>query len=67
MSPQITGLRVAAVVFGIMAVAQLCRLLVQPTVLVAGHMVPLWPSVIAVLVLGGLCAWLWNLTRVPTA
>ena len=67
MPSQMMGLRVAAVVFGVMATAQLIRLFVQPPVLVAGHLVPLWPSFVAVLLLGGLCAWLWQLTRAPSA
>jgi hypothetical protein len=57
------GLRVASVIFGLMAIAQLARLAVRPEVLVAGHSVPLWPSMVALIVLGSLCMWLWKLTR----
>jgi hypothetical protein len=39
------------------------RLALRPEVLVNGHLIPLWPSVIAVVVLAGLCAWLWMLGR----
>jgi hypothetical protein len=46
-----------------MTLAQLFRLAIQPEVLVAGHLMPLWPSVIAVLILGFLCFWLWNLSK----
>ena len=63
MSRQILGLRVASIVFGLMGLAQLLRLVIQPEVLVAGHRVPLWPSVVAVVILGGLSIWLWKLTR----
>jgi hypothetical protein len=63
---QITGLRVASVVFGLMAIAQLARILIRPEVLVAGHSMPLWPSVLAFIILGGLSFWLWKLTRTPT-
>jgi hypothetical protein len=63
---QITGLRVASVVFGLMAIAQLARILIRPEVLVAGHPMPLWPSVLAFIILGGLSFWLWKLTRTPT-
>ena len=60
---QFVGLWVASVVFGIMAFAQLLRLAIQPAVMVAGHEMPLWPSVIAAAVLASLCIWLGSLTR----
>jgi hypothetical protein len=63
MSSQMTGLRVASVVFGLMAVAQLVRLVIRPEVVVAGHPLPLWPSVLAFIILGGLSLWLWKLAR----
>jgi hypothetical protein len=65
MNSHITGLRVASVVFGLMALAQLVRLALRPEVLVAGHPMPLWPSVLAFLILGGLSGWLWKLARTP--
>jgi hypothetical protein len=66
MNSQTTGLRVASVVFGLMALAQLVRLWIRPDVLVAGYSMPLWPSVLALILLGGLSVWLWNLARTPT-
>lgn len=63
MTSQITGLRVASVVLGLMAIAQLGRLAIRPEVLVAGHLMPLWPSVLAFIVLSGLSLWMWKLTR----
>ena len=63
MNSQIMGLRVAGIVFGLMALAQLLRLIIQPVVLVSGHLMPLWPSFLAVLLLGGLCLWLLGMTR----
>ena len=66
MSPQITGLRVASVVFGLMAIAQEVRLVIRPEVLVGGHLMPLWPSVLAFPFLGGLSLWMWILSRTPT-
>jgi hypothetical protein len=65
MNSQVTGLRVACVLFGLMAVAQLARLVIRPEVLVAGHPLPLWPSVLAFILLGGLCFWMWKLARTP--
>jgi hypothetical protein len=65
MNSHITGLRVASVVFALMALAQLGRLMLRPEVLVAGHALPLWPSVLAFIVLGGLSLWLWKLVCTP--
>jgi hypothetical protein len=66
MNYQTTGLLVASVVFGLMAIAQLVRLLIRPEVLVAGYSMPLWPSVLALIFLGGLSLWMWKLARTPT-
>lgn len=66
MNSQIIGLRVASVVFGLMAVAQLVRLLMRPGVLVAGYRMPLWLSGLAFIILGGLSLWMWKLARTPT-
>lgn len=44
MNSQILGLRVAGTVFGLMALAQMLRLVIRPDVLVAGHAMPLWPN-----------------------
>jgi hypothetical protein len=65
MSSQITGLRVASVVFGLLAIAQLLRLVIRPEVIVAGHPMPLWPSVLAFVILSSLCLWMWQLARAP--
>jgi membrane protease YdiL (CAAX protease family) len=64
MKPQIMGLRVASIVFGLMMLAQLARLLLRPEVIVQGHLMPLWPSMLAVVFLGLLCGWLWSLSVV---
>lgn len=63
MDSQVTGLRVAGVLFGLLAIVQLARLIVRPEVLVAGNVMPLWPSVIALVVLGFMCYWMFMLTR----
>lgn len=63
MSSQRLGLRVASVIFGLISVAQLMRLLIRPEILVAGHMLPLWPSALAFVALGGLSLWMWRLAR----
>jgi hypothetical protein len=63
MDSQTKGLRVASILFGLMCVAQVMRLIIQPEVQVAGHAVPLWPSALAVVFLGALSTWMWSLTR----
>lgn len=63
MHSQIIGLRVAGLIFGLLAVVQLLRLVFQPAIVISGHTMPLWPSVVAFLVLGRLCLWLLTLAR----
>lgn len=62
MNSQIIGLRVAGTIFGLMGLAQLARLLIRPEILVAGYQMPLWPSVVAVLITGGMSFWMWKLS-----
>jgi hypothetical protein len=63
MRSQITGLRVASVVFGLMALAQLVRLITHPAMYVAGSPMPLWPSFLGFIIMGGLSFWMWRLTH----
>ena len=56
------GLRVAGTIFGLVSLAQFSRVLTQLDIVVGNHHLPLWPSVIAMLVTGCLCLWLWNLS-----
>jgi len=63
MKSQILGLRVAGTLFGLMALIHLGRLVIRPDILVAGHAVPLWPSAVALVVLGGLSVWMWKISR----
>jgi len=63
MNSQTIGLRVASVVFGLISAAQLARLIIRPQVLVEGYLIPLWPSALAFVILGGLSLWLWKLGR----
>lgn len=63
MNSQILGLKIAGFVFGLMGLAQFLRLIIRPEVLVAGHQVPLWPSALALAILGALSLWMWKLAR----
>jgi hypothetical protein len=62
MNSRILGLRVAAVIFGLICLAQLLRLLTRVEVLVATHPLPLWPNAVAFVVAAGLCFWMWRLS-----
>ncbi len=66
MNSQIQGLRIASALFGLMAIAPLVRLLIRLEVLVAGHLMPLWPSALVLVILGGLSLWLWKLSSSQT-
>ncbi len=50
---------VAALVFWLMALAQLLRILFQVEVTAGGASIPLWISIPAVIALGALGIWLW--------
>lgn len=63
MNSQIVGLRVASAIFGLMALRHLFRLVIRSKVLVAGHLMPLWPSALAIVIFGGLSLWLWKLSH----
>jgi hypothetical protein len=65
MHSQITGLKVSAVIFGLMALGQAGRLATQPEIQVGGAAMPLWPSAVALIVLLALSLWLWRLAK-PT-
>jgi hypothetical protein len=63
MKAQIAGFWTAGILFGLMALAQLARLVIRADVLVSGHHVPLWPSVLAFVLLAGMCTWMLTLAR----
>lgn len=65
MKSQILGLRVAGTLFGLMALVQLGRLVLRPAVVIGSLSLPLWPSALAFVVLGGLSLWLWQLSNRP--
>ncbi len=63
MNAQLTGLKVAGLVFGLMAVLQLIRLLVGWEIILDHREIPLAFSGVAFVVLGGLSVWLFRLSR----
>jgi hypothetical protein len=48
------------VVLGLVSLAQLLRALFGVEILAGGRVVPIWLSVVAFLVTGGLAIWLWR-------
>jgi hypothetical protein len=60
---KILGLRVASAIFGLISLGQLMRLLVRPEIVIGGYLLPLWPSVLAFVILVSLSLWLWSLSR----
>jgi hypothetical protein len=51
---------IAAVVFALVALAQLLRLVLGWSIVINGISVPLWASAIACLVAGGLAVMVWR-------
>jgi len=51
---------VASLVFSLVALAHLLRLVFQTDVLVGGTVMPMWLSVVGLLVTGGLAVGLWR-------
>ncbi len=54
---------VAAILFWVIALAQLLRVLFRVEVTAGGVNIPLWVSIVAVVVLGALGIWLWRERR----
>ena len=67
MNSQTLGLRVAGIIFAIFALGHVVRLIKQAEVLVAGNQIPMWVSVVALIIAGGLSLWLWRLSSAPRA
>jgi hypothetical protein len=51
---------VAAIVFWLVAIAQLLRVLLRVRVTAGSHDIPLWLSAVAFVVLGAFGMWLWR-------
>ncbi len=54
---------VAAILLWLIALAQLLRVLFRVEVTAGGVNIPLWVSILAVIVLGALGLWLWGERR----
>jgi len=62
MNSQRTGLRVASVVFGLVALIHVFRLFKHAKISIATHVIPMEVSWIGIIIFGGLCIWMWRLS-----
>ena len=54
---------ISGTIFGLITLGQLIRLIYRVPVQIGALNLPLWPSVIAVIVAFGLCIWAFRLAR----
>jgi hypothetical protein len=62
MSSPRTGLRVAAIIFGLVCLGHLWRLLRHVDVRLGTHDILMWISVVGIIIAGGLSLWMWKLS-----
>jgi hypothetical protein len=62
MSSPRTGLRVAAIIFGLVCLGHLWRLLRHVDVRLGTHDIPMGISVVGIIIAGGLSLWMWKLS-----
>ena len=62
MSSQAAGLRVASVIFALFAIGHVLRLVKQAQVTVATYQIPMWVSVVALIIAAILSTWMWRLS-----
>jgi len=63
MNSPTTGLRVASVVFAIFFLGHLFRLIKQLPVVIGSLHIPMWASVVGLIVAAILCIWMWRLSN----
>jgi hypothetical protein len=62
MSSQASGLRVASVIFALFAIGHVVRLVKQAQVTVGTYQIPMWVSVVALIIAAILSTWMWRLS-----
>jgi len=62
MNSQQMGLRVASLIFAIVAIFHILRLVKHTAVMIGGRLVPMGLSWVAVVVAIVLCLWMWRLS-----
>ncbi len=58
----VCGLRVASIGTGLICLAHVARMFLRPSILIAGHALPMWISGGAIVVLAVLSWWFWKLS-----
>jgi len=61
-SPQASGLRLASVIFALFAIGHVVRLVKQVQVTVGTYQIPMWVSVVALIIAAILSTWMWRLS-----
>lgn len=57
------GLRIAGVIFALIAIVHVIRLIVGIQIRIGDQGIPMWPSVVAAVVFGILALWFWRLAN----
>jgi hypothetical protein len=63
MNSPTTGLRVASVIFGIFFLGHLLRLVNHASVMIGSHSIPMWVSLVGLIIAGLLSIWMWRLSN----
>ena len=61
MTSQTVGLRVSSIIFGLVSLGHVARLWAQTEIVIGGHHLGRIPSVITIIITGGLAIWLAKL------
>ncbi|PYK64436.1 MAG: hypothetical protein DME50_13550 [Verrucomicrobia bacterium] len=63
MNSPTTGLRVASIIFAIFFLGHLLRLINHATVIIGSYHIPMWVSIVALIIAGLLSIWMWRLSN----
>ncbi|PYJ46841.1 MAG: hypothetical protein DME85_08575 [Verrucomicrobia bacterium] len=63
MNSPTTGLRVASIIFAIFFLGHVLRLISHASVMIGIHHIPMWVSVVALIIAGLLSIWMWRLSN----
>jgi tetrahydromethanopterin S-methyltransferase subunit E len=62
MNSQTLGLRLAGIIFGLVCLGHLWRLIRHTDVMIGSHLVPMWASVMGLIIAGVMSIWMWQLS-----
>jgi hypothetical protein len=63
MNSSTLGVRLASALLALVCLAQFARVFSKLEVVIGGHPIPLWVSVVAGIVTGTLSIWLWRISK----